>query len=82
MAEGETVSQHKGKPINQGLTPGKDPCRHCGGLHFGSGLICPYLCVECGKETRADFILPFEPRCECDSGIRKQAPDTTTAPLP
>jgi hypothetical protein len=55
------VSKFAGKAVNSGLKPGLDPCRHCGGLHFGSGLACPYLCETCSGDTRPDA----DNRCTC-----------------
>lgn len=51
--------------MNRGLKPGVDPCRHCGGLHYGSGLACPFLCGACFKDTRPDA----EDRCKCLEGM-------------
>lgn len=58
-----------GKMVNRGLKPGVDPCRHCGGLHFGSGLACPYLCGICSKDVRLDA----EDRCRCLDTLHRYA---------
>jgi hypothetical protein len=47
--------------VNSGLKPGLDRCRFCDGLHFGSGLACPYICDKCFKDIRQES----DDHCEC-----------------
>jgi len=57
--------------VNRGLVPGRDPCRHCGGLHYGSGYACPYLCGVCYRDIRAD-VDPACARCSCVVGGKEE----------
>lgn len=52
--------------VNRGLRPGVDPCRHCGGVHYGCGLACPYLCAICFRDIRPDAA----DKCRCLERIK------------